>query len=130
MLTGPDGQGSGKTFGGKKGSSQWVEGFETLFGGGHISLGAVKRRSSGIARVVSDSASVVASFVGAAKGQADGELIGEVDDEDQEAITREDQLTGQHLAGAGSVNLEASTPKDVFEFEANQTPENDPEDKP
>lgn len=77
--------------------------------------------------MVSDSASVVASFVGAAKGQTDGELIGDVDDEDQIYSAGKDQLGNQHLGGTGSVNLEASTPKDVFEFEANQTPENDPE---
>ena len=42
-----------------------IGGLETLFGGGHISFGAVKRRSTGLARAVQDKASnVVASFVG------------------------------------------------------------------
>lgn len=103
-----------------------------MFGGGHISLGAVKRRSSGIARVVSNRASsVVASFVGA-NGRADdnGEMIEEADDEDREVAGGEGRLSSQHLEGTGSVNLEAKSPKDVFEFEANQTPEADNEDKP
>lgn len=115
----------------KKGSSQWVEGLETLFGGGHISLGAVKKRSSGIARAVSEASSVVASFVGTGgRADEDGEMITEAEDEDRDSTVRGAQWGGKHLEGAGSVNLEASTPKDVFEFEANQTPEADAEGKP
>lgn len=74
---------------------------------------------------------MVASFVGAGgKDDADGELVEEADDEDLDPTVRGAQRSGQHLEGAGSVNLEASAPKDVFEFEANQTPEANVEDKP
>lgn len=101
----------------KKGNSQWAEGFGTLFGGGHISLGAVKRRSTGIARAVSDSATAVASFVGATAGLAEDDIMGDLAEEDQQF---QSDPASQQLRGAGSVNLEATTaPKDVFEFEAN-----------
>ena len=66
--------------GGKKGSSQWVEGLETLFGGGHISLGAVKKRASGLAGVVASN--VVASFVGnGTKAEDDDEALEEADED-------------------------------------------------
>lgn len=98
--------------GGKKGSSQWVEGLETLFGGGHISLGAVKKRASGLAGVVASN--VVASFVGnGTKAEDDDEALEEAD-EDQEGNING---SASKLPGA-SVDL-ANTPKDVFEFEAN-----------
>ena len=112
--------------GSKKGSSQWVEGLETLFGGGHISLGAVKKRASGLAGVVSGASNVVASFVGNGSKPEDGEERIEEAEEDPESSPAG---KGKQLEGAGSVDL-AGTPKDVFEFEANQTPEADPEDKP
>lgn len=101
--------------GSKKGSSQWVEGLETLFGGGHISLGAVKKRASGLAGVVSEASNVVASFVGnGAKAEGEEECLEEADEEINASIGG----NGKQLEGAGSVDL-ANTPKDVFEFEAN-----------
>lgn len=114
-LTGLEGAGPRKMLGSKKGSSQWVEGLETLFGGGHISLGAVKKRASGLAGVVSEASNVVASFVGnGAKAEGDDEAIEEAEQElDSSAGGKSKQLEG-----AGSVDL-AGTPKDVFEFEAN-----------
>lgn len=100
-------------------------GLETLFGGGHISVSEMKRRSTGIAKAVQDRASnVVASFVGTNNGSGD-------DNEDENDHLDVDEKivnsTGKPREG-GLTSSTQGTPKDVFEFETNHTPDTESED--
>jgi len=78
-----------------------------LFGGGHISIGEAKRRSSGIAKALQDRASnVMASYL------TGGKQEDEYDDEVDEKTIQIHKQESEEL-------IELNTSKDVFEFESN-----------
>jgi len=80
-----------------------------LFGGGHISIGEAKRRSSGIAKAIQDRASnVMASYLMTGGKQEEEEYDDEVDEKTIQIHKQESEEL-----------IELNTSKDVFEFESN-----------
>ena len=88
-------------------------------------MSEMKRRSSGIAKAAQDKASnFVASFVGSSSGAPDDyEGEKELLDVDEKIVTS----TGKPRE-AGTTGSTQGTPKDVFEFETNHTPDTETED--